>query len=495
MISFRIPATVAVVAGLVLAAGCGHGAASRSGGSAAPATPGDPGPGAAFAPAGSLLYVRTPGAGAAWQAMTRVRAHVRGLNGFDPEDSMGNLVRLMVGADFAEGPKQMFRSLTGESSEVVVSRRAVRGEDGSPTTDAFFYSQVSDRDGLARWLAPHYTRTGSDGAFSLYRGRGHWVGYSALSDTAWLWAGSETTLREAIATAAGKDPSIASDGRFTSAFSGLDARGAALVGYTRGDLAGGLRKLWMRDGQPSGTQTLTDALGLADTAFAIGANSRGVWLRAAPHLPANGYRPGPLFSPSLFDEAPAGSWMYLGVADGGAQLGAFDRLVAPLMGATTPDLHGVDRLLHDFYGLAPSDLAAIGAGEQAWFVGPTDGAAFRPNDADRAARTLAAVAGRYAGQGFQSGRNGDVVWLHGHPGSGRGRAPVPSMAALVDHAGLEGPVSWIGAVNVRGLFSGWSEDGANPSSTPQQAVVGAVLTVAPGAAGRYRLQAYLDFGA
>jgi len=77
VISCRIPATVVVVAGLVLAAGCGHGAASPSADSAPPQTPRDPGPGAAFAPAGSLLYVRTPGAGAAWQAMARVRAHVR----------------------------------------------------------------------------------------------------------------------------------------------------------------------------------------------------------------------------------------------------------------------------------------------------------------------------------------------------------------------------------------------------------------------------------
>jgi hypothetical protein len=151
--------------------------------------------------------------------------------------------------------------------------------------------------------------------------------------------------------------------------------------------------------------------------------------------------------------------------------------------------------MHDLYGLAPSDLAAIGTGEQAWFVGPTDGAVFRSGDTDRVARTLAAVAGRYAGQGFQSGRDGDVVWLHGHRGSDSGRAPVPSMAELVDHAGLGGPVSWIGAVNVRGLFSGWSEDGANRTATPEQAIDGAVLTVAPGAAGRYRLQAYLDFGA
>jgi len=495
VISFRIPATVVVVAGLVLAAGCGHGAASPSADSAPPPTPGDPGPGAAFAPAGSLLYVRTPGAGAAWQAVARVRAHVRGLNGFDPENSLGGFVRLMVGADFAGGPKQVVSSLTGESSEVVVSRRAVRGEDGSPTTDAFFYSQVSDRDGLARWFAPHYTRTGSDGDFTLYRGRGRWVGYSALSDTAWLWASSETTLREAIATAAGKHPSITSDGQFASAFSGLDAGGAALVGYTRGDLASGVRALYLRGDGPSGTQTLTDALGLADTAFAIGANSHGAWLRAAPHLPANGYRPGPVFSPSLLDEAPARSWMYLGVADGGAQLGAFDRLVAPLLGGDTRDLHGIDHFLHDLYGFSASDLAAIGPGEQAWFVGPTDGAAFRPGDADRAAGTLAAVARRYAAEGFQTGRDGDVVWLHGHARSEGGREPVPSIAALVDHAGLEGPVSWIGAVNVRGLFSGFSEDGDGSTSTPQQAVVGAVLTVAPGAAGRYRLQAYLDFGA
>ncbi len=507
MISFRIPAAAAVLAATLVAAACGQGAGASSGG-VAPATtatpsttsspahaPADAGPGAAFAPAGSLLYVRTPGAGAAWRTMSRLRGHVAGVHQLAPEDSIANFVRLMVGADFAEGPPEMLRALTGEQSEVVVSRRAVRDEDGSPTADAFFYSQVSDRDGLARWLAPHYAPAGSDGGFELYRGRGSWVGYSALSKTAWLFATSLTTLRQAIATAAGEQPSVLADRRFTSAFSGVDAGGAALVGYTRGDLAHELRNLWLRDGQPSGTQPLTDALGLSDTAFAIGANGHGAWMRAAPHLPANGYRPGPVFTPSLLAAAPARAGFYVGVADGAAQLSRFDRLLVPLLGGDQPDHHWVEGLLEHLYELNPADLRAIGRGEQAWFVGPTNGVAVRTADPDRTARILGAVARRNARLGFRSGRDGDVVWLHGHSGAGDGPPPMPSMAGLVAHAGIDGPVSWIAAASIRGLFSGWSEDDSSQPATPQESIAGAVLAIAPGTAGRYRLEVYLDFGA
>lgn len=495
---FRHAAPIAL---LLVAVACGSAGASRPAASApgrtappAAGAPADPGPGAAFAPRGSLLYVRTPGAGAAWRAMARVRAHVPGLRTFDPADGLQDFVRLMLGADFAEGSRQMFRSLTGESSEVVVSEHALRDQHGSVTADAFIYSQISDREGLARWLAPHYARMASDGDFALYRGRGNWAGYSALSQTVWLWASSAATLREAIATGAGKHPSILTDSRFTSALRSVDAGGAAMVGYTRGDLAGELRALWEHDDEPAPTATLTHALGLADTAFAIGANDHGVWIRATPHLPANGVRPGPVFKPSLLAKAPPGAWAYLGVADGGAQLAGFDRLFATSIGGAQSSPDFVDRSMRDLYGITPSDLATVGGGEEAWFVGPTSRAVFRPADADRAAGTLMAAVHRHPALGFRSGRDGDVVWLDGHRGSNDRPAPDPSVGALVGHAGIHGPVSWIAAANVRGLFSGWSEDDSRQPAKPQQAVAGAVLAVAPGAAGRYRLQAYLDFG-
>jgi len=503
MKALHLTLLAAIVAGLV-GGGCGSGGApgasaapQASAPENAPASPSgtaDPGPGAAFAPAGSLLYVRTPGAGAAWQALARLRAHIPGLRSFDPEDGAQSFARLMLGADFAEGSQQMFRSLTGESSEVVVSEHPVRDQHGSVTADAFIYSQVSDRAGLARWLAPHYAPMGSDGGFVLYRGRGNWAGYSALSKTVWLWASSVTTLRDAIATAAGERPSILADPRFTSALRSVDARGAAIVGYTRGDLSGELRAVWIHDDRPSPTRMLTAWLGLADTAFAIGPTGHGVWIRATPHLPVNGLRPGPAFSPSLFERAPRDAWGYLGVADGGVQLAGFDRLFAKSLAGEHPDPTFVDGYLHALFGLTPADLSAIGNGEQAWFAGPTNRVVFRPRDADRAAGALTAVAHRYPRLGLESGRDGDVVWLDGHRGAYDRGAPNPSVATLVARAGIQGPVSWIAAVNVRGLFSGFSQDDPNQPEKPQQAVAGVVVSFAPGRAGRYRFQGYLDFG-
>jgi len=86
------------------------------------------------------------------------------------------------------------------------------------------------------------------------------------------------------------------------------------------------------------------------------------------------------------------------------------------------------------------------------------------------------------------------VWLDGHRGAYDQGAPNPSVATLVARAGIRGPVSWIAAVNVRGLFNGFSQDDPNQPEKPQQAVAGAVVSFAPGRAGRYRFQGYLDFG-
>lgn len=487
---------------LALTAACGGTSGSASpAGSAASTTAteagrgADPGPGARFAPKGSLLYLRTPGAGPAWDALARVRARMPGLRSFDPADSVGNVMRLLSAADFAEGPAVMFRSLAGESAEMLISRRTVRGEDGSDAADSLFYSQVSDHSGLERWIESHSSRMGSDGDFVLYRGKGKWPGYSALSQTTWLWANSPGTLRRSIATARGKRPSLLADGQFTAALAGLDASGAAAVGYTRGDLAGELRGPWIPDDQPGGSlASVTDRLGLADTAFAVGGNDHGIWMRAAPNMLARGYHPGPAFTPSLVGHAPPHPAVYVGIEDGATQLPGFDRLLAPMLGGNAVDRRVVERYLGLLYDVTPSDLAAVGRGEQAWFLGQTNGAAFRPADPSRAAAVIAAVAARNPAHGFQSGRDGDIVWLHGPEPPGRTRVPGPSLTELVAHAGISHPVSWVAAVNIVGLgLAGVrSEDDPNRSPLPQDSVVGAVLSAAPGSGGRYELGIYIE---
>jgi hypothetical protein len=494
---------VAVV--VLLAVGCGQSAstAGSAGSTGAPtATTGGvgtvsgAGPEAAFAPAGSLLYMRTAGTGPQWDALSPMRARVKGLNAVNPSNGPGNFLRLLTASDFADGSSVMLHALSGESAEVLISNRGVKGEAGPGQADSMFYSGVADHAALEKWIESHSTRVGSDGGYTLYTGNTRYTGDSALSQSVWLWGDSLGVLRESIATAAGTRPSLLDDPRFMSAFAALNQRGAALVAYTRGDLATELGRLWAGPSvAPQGVFTsLTDGLGLADTALAIGANAHGVWMRAAPHVLARGYHPGPSFTPSLFGQVPPNSVIYVGVDNGGAQLSQFDRVLAPILGSgDTSDPDPVSSEIGTAFHVTPEDLGAIGTGEQAWFAGQTSGAAFRPGDPSRAAAALAAEAARNAPLGVTSGRSGDIVWIHDHPASGS-PVPGPSPAELVSWAGLPHSVSWVLAVNLSFLSRLSADDSSATPPNPEDSVSGAVVSTTPAADGRYGLDVFLDIG-
>jgi hypothetical protein len=486
-------AVLAVVA--LLAVACGQ-SASTAGSARAIATAAgagaDMGPEVAFAPKGSLLYVRTAGAGPAWNALSRVRARVAGLKDVGPTDAIGNFLRLATAADFAAGSTAMLNSLTGESAEVLISNRAVAGEDGSPAADSFFYSRVAHHAALETWIKSHSSYLGADGGYTLYAGKSRYSGYSALSQTVWLEGGSLSALRESIATAAGTHPSLLDDPSFRSAAAALDDHGAALVAYSRGDLATELGQIWLGQAvtQNALFPGLTAGLGLADTALAVGANRHGVWMRAAPRVLARGYRPGATFTPSLVHQVPAGSIVYAGVENGGSQLAQFDRVLDPLLG----DGDSVAKAIADVFHVTSSDLAAIGAGEQAWVIGPETGVAFRPTDPARAASVLAAEAARNTAVGVTSGRHGDIVWIHNHPTMPARPLTGASPATLVARAGLPHRVSWVLAVNLTFLDDLLGDQSSSTPATPLASVSGVVVSSSPAAAGRYGLDLFLDIG-
>ena len=79
-------------------------------------------------------------------------------------------------------------------------------------------------------------------------------------------------------------------------------------------------------------------------------------------------------------------------------------------------------------------------------------------------------------------------------GTSGSASPAGSAASIVAHAGISHPVSWVAAVNIVGLgLAGVrSEDDPNRSPLPQDSVVGAVLSAAPGSGGRYELGIYIE---
>jgi hypothetical protein len=479
---------------VIVVAGCGNAASTSStAASTSPPTVGaDPGPGAAFAPKGSLLYVRTSGTGPAWDALTKMRDRVKGFNNFDPADSVQMLMRLMTAEDFAEGSASLRHALSGEGSEVLVSDRRVKSADADyPAADMLAYSGVADHTAMAGYLDAHYTRDGSDGTYALYRGRKDYTGFSALSDDVWLWATSSQLLHQAIATAAGDQPSLLDDQSFTSSMAAVDASGAALVAYTRGDLASELSHSWDPTVKvdPVGTG-LTNGLGLADTALAVGADANGVWMRAAPHVLADGYHPGPVFTPSLVDQVPASEIVYLGIKDSGSQVGGISGLVSKMLAGDSDEPNGnsIDSLVQGLFGLSPSDVASVDDGEEAWFYGTNPGAAFTPSDPEKAEAVLATAA--HSRPGATSGRDGDVVWIHTGSRVSSEPMPGPTPAELVKNAGPFQSVSLVLAVDV-GIL-GELQDTPSSQAKPLDSVAGVVLSAAPGSDGRYQLRLYMQ---
>ena len=481
---------------MFLAAGCGNAATTATSGSTASTPTGgaDPGPGAAFTPKGSLLYVRTAGSGPAWDALTTMRDRVKGFNNFDPSDSVEMLIRLMTGADFAPTSAALRHALGAEGSEALVSdRRLPSGDPDYPLADVIAYNAVADHAAMEHYLNTEYTRDGSDGAYAIYQGKKSYTGFSALSDDVWLWASSAQLLHESIATAAGDHPSLLNDESFTSSMASVDATDAALVAYTRGDLSSEISHLWdpTVDVSPLGTG-LTNGLGLADTALVVGANANGVWMRATPHVLPNGYHPGPVFTPSLLDHGPENQIVYLGIKDSGSQVGRISGILNGVLSddSNPPTTDTVNHLVLGLFGLTPTDVAAVDDGEEAWFYGSNPGAAFKPSDPDKAEQVLAAVAKSRAPTGATSGRDGDVVWIHSRSFSGSQPIPGPTPAELVKNAGPLDNVSFVLAADLG--FLGDLQDTPSTQPKPLDSVAGVVLSAAPGTDGRYQLQLYMQ---
>ncbi len=458
--------------------------------------------GASFSPANSLLYFQSTGAGRALDALEAITTHVHFGSNWDMTSSGNAYVELISGEAFAPyGPIAKYTS--GLGSETLLQGGAPGPHGG--VANVLYYEQVTNRAGLERWLLLHNRPDGHLDGFALYTARPPQIGVDAVSNSAWLLAFSMPTLRAAIETHESGHASLLDDTAARTAVSSVNAAHAAIVGYTRGDLLHEMlatHEFPVDFGSPNETVQLTKALGLGDMGFAIGANTTGYWLRATPTLAAGGYRPGPTFTPSLLSQIPKNTIVYVGIADGAAQWPGIDRVLATYVGGNSdpnpstanPNPAGVQSLLAGYLRVDPSDVARIG-GEQEWFYGDSVGAAFRPTNMAEAQAALDHIvdAPEARALGYRTGRDGSVLWLHGHWSASAQSAAVagPAPATLLARAGVTRPISWVVAVDVAPLVH-LVEMQPKEQGQPFDSVDGVVITTSPDTSTQYNLDVYVD---
>ena len=504
---FAKPAVVVAAALLVAGCGGGSGTHSRQGtpsktqpDSTTSQQPAEPpaglGRGASFAPRGSVLYVSTTSDPSAWAALSHVRSRIPFGDSWN-ETTPGNLIaELLSGHPFDISTSPIAHALTGSSSETLVSYRGAKGLHVGLLPDVIFYSGVRDAGFLQNWLKKSSQRIGSDGPFTLYRAKKPGIGYHAVSKSGWLFAYSLPSLRRAIASGSGQEPSLAHDPAVRSALAAVDTRDAALVGYTRGDLLQELtatHENLKESGDGTDTTELTPGFGLADTAFAIGANASGFWLDSAPRTSMSGYRPGPTFTPTLLGEIPQNELLYVGIKNGSGQWARIDNsfhTYAKAAFGSSNENSGrfIESLVSLYFRIRPSDITNLGDGEQAWYFGDTVGAAIRPANLSQALSAAQAMTRRtFPDSGVATGRDGDVVWLRNTRLANQATIPGPAPSALVLRAHLKYPISLVIAADLSPLTSALVD-----GSQPDGALDGVVMATAPGTDGRYQLDAYID---
>jgi hypothetical protein len=497
---------VVVFALVMVTAGCGGGSGVHAGNASSSSSadtsrqPGRPvagfGVGASFAPRSSLLYVSRTGDASAWAALSHVRSRIP-FGGSWSVSSAGNLfAELLSGRTFDIATSPVASALTGYGSETLASFHGVKGLPVGLLPDVVIYSGVNDQHAVEQWLATTSQRIGKDGTFDLYHAKQPHIGYDAVSAHAWIFAYSLASLRRAIAVGTGHEPSLATDPSALDALSAVDSRGAALVGYSRGDL---LRELTAThenladSGDGTDTLKLTPALGLTDTAFAIGAHPTGFWINSAPRLTATSYRPGPQFTPTLQSGIPKNELLYVGVKNGASQWPQLDRALTSYATGTfgtsnAAPTHLIESLISTYFRFSPTDIAHLGTGEQAWYFGDTIGTSIDPTNLAQTLATAEAMTHRALPySGASATHTGSVVSITNTALAHNARIPGPRPTILIQRAHLDQPISLIAAVDLAPLTSLLAGD-----DQPDHAIDGIVISTTPGTGLRYRFDAYID---
>jgi hypothetical protein len=404
--------TITLVAlGALLVAGCGGADRSGQAGEGAEA-----GPAAAYAPADSLVYLHADKRSDGWKQLAAFRDAV------DETPPVGDgaewLAWTFAGSGLEPQP-EIRAAAVGESAFIILSNK--RPTDASHAAPPLFlaYDTVTDRAAVERGLAKDWTRAGDDGGFALYSTE-NGAFAMALSDTVSLSASHMVDLRAAIARGASGGPSLADDPDFRAALARDHDADAAIRGYSRGDLASAVRFRASDDDGETDTYLAraTNALGLAKTAFDVGATAHGIWVHAHPAATASGYHAAEPFEPTLLQRAPSGTLAYLDLSDVGDQLPQLARLLDQdgEMAGTGLTSASAPAWFADRIGLTADQVTPFLHGEQGWWWGRhSTGAAFRSADPDAAYAAAQQVATKLAGEddwgshGPRASRDGDVV--------------------------------------------------------------------------------------
>jgi hypothetical protein len=498
-----VPTRPLILVGLTALALAGCSGAAGSG-SAGDATSAAAGAAAAYAPADSLVYIHADKRVTGWQAMQPLRTSLA-LNQ-QAGDSLGTLAQAMSGL-LLEPQKEIRPALIGESAFMITSNApGTRATD--PRVWRFLtYDTVTDRPAIERWLPKEFRQIGNAGDFALWAPLQGGEFVMALSDHVLLGASTTPDLRAAIARGAGGKDSLADDPDFVAALARDHDTDAVVRGYSRDDLVAAFDSNSWGGRDSVGLQGLTRALGLAKTAFDAGPAELGIWIHAHPASTPEGYPAATPFEPTLLKRVPYGTIAYVGLNDMGAQLPQLARLVDLAHDAvgSTQTGQSVPGWFSGLIGVGVDQMAPFLHGEQAWWWGPSLGAAFRPDETDTAYGTAQQVSRNYTAkhgpdQKMVAARDGDVVSVRTvvepdpesppppDPDSTLGGDP--EFTALLAHAALPEKVSVLVYADPRPFRSSPAADDQSERTTAD--TFGRLLLWTAPADGGYDLSVYAE---
>jgi hypothetical protein len=452
----RVAKLACVVAAGLTAAGCGASVAGSSGGAPAPPGSSTPAPapvppsqalvgaGAAFAPPGSVFYMSSPEVGPAWAQLTALRG---ALPGRYTQLGSGSAASVGVLAGALIAPINGAHGFGRECAMILESTTLAK--DNGP--DLLFYQPVQNRAAAENWVLsqPHMTRARPQGAYAIYAATTPGAGAWAISNRVSLWASTKQRLQEAMDRAASHGPSLAGDPGFRSAMSRVDAKGAAIVGFSRANLFRELATASYAGNHFGGAAPLAQRFGFLNMGFTVGATRSGIVFRA---FPSDGvYQPGRPFHPLLPAVMPATTMGFADTSDAAALFPAAQAVLRVLGTREQPDQH-IERVA----GISASQLAVLLRGEQAIWFGPSDeGFGTRADDPDAAEAALrTAAAFQHLGGGFAitTHRLGSMVWA-----TQETTVPAGSLLSRLNpleaHAGIPDRVSLLAYLN-SDIFSG-----------------------------------------
>ena len=411
--------------------------------------------GASFAAPDTVYYLSSPETGGSWDridaARERMWPHSTPL-----AQGTGTEMRVILGGLIAFPPGTTSTHGFGRAGSMwLASEHPIR--DNVP--DLMFYSAVEDRAAAERWATHtgHWRHAAADGDFHVWVLSGN-QSAMAISPTDCVWGTSEREVRAAADRATGHEPSLASDPAFRNAVGRVDATGAAILGFSRFNLAGESNLSGYGDHTWHEFSDVSREFGFGSMAFTVSGRPGGAVIRG---FPIDGvYRPVQPYRPQLLSVPTGDPPVVVDTEDVYRLFPAAEAVIQSLAAADgQATRRDATTELRRALGLTEAQLQSIDHGEQiAWLGDGGSGFGVLAPDPDAAEATLRAT-------GHRGGiilspdsvhREGSVVWADRSEPDRVQTSGAPALRQVIAASGMPAHVSLMAYVDTS-VTAGFSD--------------------------------------